>query len=123
MLRIAFRLLEINQLEECGQYARKVMELEPENYAGYYLMGRVFLYSADYPQAINLLEKSAALAPELATIQYSLYEAYHRTGRQEDAAKARDQFLRLDAFEKQKSGEVPAPVVSPVAPGGEKDER
>ncbi len=112
LLRLAFQMLEINQLDSCAGYALKIIELEPEDYAGYYLMGRIQLYQRDYPLAITSLEKSASLAPELAAIQYALYEAYHRVGRQEDSQKARARFLELDANEKRKRGEI----LSPAAP-------
>jgi tetratricopeptide (TPR) repeat protein len=108
LLRLAFRMLEINQLDSCASYALKIIELEPEDYAGYYLMGRIQLYQREYPQAITSLEKSASLAPELAAIQYALYEAYHRVGRQEDSRKARTRFLELDANEKRQRGEIPS---------------
>jgi tetratricopeptide (TPR) repeat protein len=114
LLRLAFRMLEINQLDSCAGYARRIVELEPEDYAGYYLMGRIQLYQRDYPQAIVSLEKSAFLAPELAAVQYALYEAYHRVGRQEDSQKARMRFLELDANEKRLRGEIPSPAAPPA---------
>jgi tetratricopeptide (TPR) repeat protein len=122
LLQVASRMLEINQLEQCGEYARRVMELEPENYAGYYLAGRIHLYSREFPEAITLLEKSASLAPDLAIIQYSLYEAYHRAGRQEEASKARDRFLRLDAVEKRQRGEESSLTESPFSLENQKAE-
>ncbi|HYK91569.1 MAG TPA: tetratricopeptide repeat protein [Acidobacteriota bacterium] len=108
MLRLAFRMLDTNQFERCTAYARKLIELEPSNYAGYYLMGRIHLYKREFSQAITLLEKSAALAPELAAIQYALAQAYQRAGRQEESLKARGRFSQLDAIEKQRQEGNPA---------------
>ncbi len=114
MLQIAFRMLETSQFEQCIKYARKVVELEPGNYAGYYLEGRVLFYSQEYGQSIPFLEKASSLAPELASIQYALYEAYRRAGRKEDAMRARERFARLDALEKQQAGGVSSSPQVPV---------
>ncbi len=116
MLYLAFRMLETNQFEQCAVYARKVIELEPGNYAGYYLMGRIHLYNREFPQAITLLEKSAALNPELAAIQYALAQAYQRAGRQEESLKARERFSQLDGIEKQRQEGNPAVARSLTSP-------
>lgn len=123
MLRLAFRMLETNQFDQCSAYARKLIQLEPGNYAGYYLMGRVHLYSRELPQAIALLEKAASLAPELAAIQYALSQAYQRAGRQEESLKARERFSQLDAIEKRQQQGSLASAESPNTPSGGKSER
>jgi tetratricopeptide (TPR) repeat protein len=109
MLRVAFQLLESGQFEPCAAMARRIAELDPGEYAGHYLQGRVLLYAREYDKAIALLEKSATLAPRLAAIRYALYEAYQRSGREQQAVRAREEFSRLDALEKQAQGEAGAP--------------
>jgi tetratricopeptide (TPR) repeat protein len=121
MMHLAFRMLETNQFEQCAVYARKLMELEPANYAGYYLMGRVHLYSKEFSQATALLEKSAELAPQLAAIQYALSQAYQRSGRQEDSVKARERFLRLEAIERQQQDLSSSSTAAPAASASAKD--
>jgi tetratricopeptide (TPR) repeat protein len=122
MLFVASRMLETGQFEQCREYARKLTELEPGNYAGYYLMGRIHLYFREFPQAIDSLERAASLAPETAAIQYALSQAYQRAGRQEDSLRARERFTKLDAVEKRQQGRSPASAQPPNIPATGKDE-
>ena len=94
LLQIAFHAIHSGKFEEAMPYALKAVEIEPENFAGHYALGKIYLEANDVDKAINVLEKSAALAPEVPSIQFVLARAYTRANRTADAARARAEFAR-----------------------------
>jgi tetratricopeptide (TPR) repeat protein len=107
LLQLASGLLQLERFEAGLPFGLRAVELDPENPTAYYLLGRTQLYLGDVKNAVATLEKGVSLAPGSAMLHYSLSQAYLRAGRPEEAARARAEFVRLDALEKRQPGEAP----------------
>ena len=78
-------------------YAEEAVKLQPALPAAHYLLGLLYADTSEYPKAITqleLAEKSQIHEPDL---YYALGRAYSRTGRKQEAARARAMFLRLSS--------------------------
>jgi predicted Zn-dependent protease len=69
------------------------------------VLGRALLELGRTEDAIRALERAAVLAPASADVHFALSRAYQRTGRTEAAARAREEFQRLEKLGRQR--EVP----------------
>ena len=76
-------------------YAREVVRREPSYPFGHYLLGLLYLDSADLIHSIPELETAARMVPQEAQFQFALGSAYAKAGRKADAARARAAFRRL----------------------------
>jgi predicted Zn-dependent protease len=76
--------------------AEKAVSLAPDVPAGHLVLGRTLLELGRTEEAITQLERAAALAPASADVFFALSRAYQRAGRAEAAARARDEFQRLE---------------------------
>jgi tetratricopeptide (TPR) repeat protein len=76
------------RLDEAERLVRRAVELEPDN--GSYLdsLGWILFQKGDLPAAVSTLERAEALAGAEPTILEHLGDAYLRSGRTADAAKA-----------------------------------
>jgi tetratricopeptide (TPR) repeat protein len=98
--------------------AEQAARLAPNVPAARLVLGRALLELGQTDRAVSELEKGAALAPESADLQFALARAYQRAGRNEEAEKARQEFLRLDRAAREKdaapaSGDVKEPETPP----------
>jgi len=117
MIQYCLEAIALEKFEDGLVYARKAAELEPENFAVHYVLGRIYLYLGDIPRSVASLERASALAPESAPVFYTLSQAYLRANRKTDAERARAEFQRLDALEKQRqTGINPEAKGSPPNP-------
>jgi tetratricopeptide (TPR) repeat protein len=117
ILQVALADISIRKFDEALEFATKAVVLDPGNFAGYYAQGRVYLYQNDLPHAIAMLEKAGSLAPNSAPVFYSLAQAYQRSKRPEDAARARAVFAKLEENEKRKDETNPEPIEKPPGTG------
>jgi tetratricopeptide (TPR) repeat protein len=76
--------------------AEKAVALVPDVPAGRLVLGRALLDLERPDEAIAQLERAAQLAPESAEVHFTLSRAYQRAGRTQDAAREREEFLRLE---------------------------
>ena len=84
-------------------YAEKALKLAPRLPFGHYLVGILRLDTGDAAGAIPELEIAQKAFPSEARVYFSLGTAYARTGRKAEAAKARAEFARLNAQERQRA--------------------
>jgi len=96
-------------------YAEEAVKLAPREPFGHYLLGMLRLDVDDYLHAIPELEIAEKSLPREPKIFAALGTAYSRTGRQQDAARARATFARLTAGEKKAVASESQP--EPRSPG------
>jgi predicted Zn-dependent protease len=96
MLEIASVRYQVDS-QDGLKYAEKAAKLAPGLPFAHYLLGVLRLDTGDAAGAIPELEIAEKAFPNRARIYFSLGNAYARAGRKTDAAKARAEFVRLDA--------------------------
>jgi tetratricopeptide (TPR) repeat protein len=96
LVQVASVELRRGQADQARSAAQKAVEIDPGVPAARLLLGRALLEAGEVDRAVQELEKGAKQAPESPEIHFSLARAYQRAGRDEDAARARREFLRLE---------------------------
>jgi tetratricopeptide (TPR) repeat protein len=77
-------------------YAEKAVELEPQSFPTHAVLGRIFAEGDVDPQrGVKELEEARKLAPGSPQVRIALATAYGKVGRKEDAARERQEFLKL----------------------------
>ena len=76
--------------------ARRAIALSPSSAEAHYLLGRALLEAGDGQTAIGELEEARMLNPDSPEVHFSLARAYARAKRDDDAAKERETFARLN---------------------------
>jgi predicted Zn-dependent protease len=76
-------------------YAAEAVRLAPGLAEAHYLYGVLLLETGNAPASIPELEAARRAEPEEAKIYFALAKAYRATGRERDAAQARESFRRL----------------------------
>jgi len=105
-VQAAFLYLKMGDLDKAEAHARRASELEPNNFAPHYLLGRVLVEMDRTPEAIRELETSARLSPSNANVHLSLAQAYQRTGKKEEANQEMKVFKKLDDERKQQESKL-----------------
>jgi len=106
LLQVALSAVDSGKFEEGFPYASRAVAADPENFAGYYTLGRIYVELNELSKAIEMLEKAAKIAPEVPTVHFVLSRAYARAKRPADAARARAEFSRLEQLDKKRRGEA-----------------
>ncbi len=70
-------------LDEANAAGRKAIELDPNNVAGYWIMGRIFHSTDRDREAVDLFKKVVALNPDFYTAYTDLRMCYERLGEKE----------------------------------------
>jgi predicted Zn-dependent protease len=76
-------------------YALEVVKLKPDYPFGHYLLGLLYFDSGNLSRSVPELEAAVRMVPQEPQFQFALGNAYARTGRKADAARARAAFRRL----------------------------
>ena len=92
--------------QEALPYAEKALKLAPRLPFTHYLVGLLRLDTGNPAGAIPELEIAQKSFPSESRIFFSLGTAYARTGHKTEAAKARAEFTRLHAKEKERAATV-----------------
>jgi tetratricopeptide (TPR) repeat protein len=95
-LQMAFEYLKRGQADQALPVAVEAARLAPDYFAARLALGQVLLELNEVPRATAELEAATTLAPGSPQAYFMLARAYARAGRQEDAARARAEFTRLD---------------------------
>ena len=106
MLQIALEAISSGKFEEALPYAKKASTVDPENFAAYYALGRIYLGLNDVPSAITMLVRASKVAPDVPGVYFVLARAYTRAKKPAEAARARAEFARLEALDKERRGEA-----------------
>jgi tetratricopeptide (TPR) repeat protein len=95
-LQIAFAYIRKGDYEKALPWARDGAAEAPTDYVAHHAYGQALLETGDVAGALIELEAGVKLAPDSPIMHFVLAKAYRRAGRQEDAEKAQQAFLRLD---------------------------
>jgi tetratricopeptide (TPR) repeat protein len=77
-------------------YAEKAVELEPRSFPARAVLGRILSEGGiDDERGIKELETARKIAPTSPQVRIALAKAYGKAGRKEDAARERQEFLKL----------------------------
>lgn len=116
-LQMVFEYLKRGDAAQALPIAIEAATLAPDLFATRLALGQVLLETNEIPRAITELEAAARLAPGSPQAHFMLARAYARAGREDDAAKARAEFTRLDQIVRttrqgsQAVGGIPSPGV------------
>jgi len=94
-LQLAFEYLKRGEPTSALPYAREAASLEPDSFVGHNALGRVLIEAGDLERGIAELETARNLAPESPENRVALAAAYAKAGRKQEAAREREEFLRL----------------------------
>ena len=84
-------------LEEAYAAGQKAIELDPNNFAGHWILGRIFYSTDKYPEAIELYKKVIALNPDFYTAYNDLRMSYERIGDKEKLEETLKRTLEMHA--------------------------
>lgn len=85
------------------KYAEEAVKLEPRRPFGHYLLGLLYLDTQNFASAISELETAKRSYPNVPEVYFALGNAYARSGRKADAARARAIFARLNVENEKES--------------------
>ena len=105
LLEIAYA--RANRFPEAIKQSQKVLQVLPEHFGSYMILGRSLAMSGDLEGAIPKLQKAATLRPDSPEPHVALSDVYERLGRISDAASERDEAMRLGAVPVEPPGPVP----------------
>lgn len=96
MVTIANEYIQRKDFQSALPYAQKATELEPQSFPAHVVLGRIFAEGGlDAERGVHELEMARKLAPTSPQVRIALATAYAKVGRKEDAARERQEFLKL----------------------------
>ena len=105
LMQIAFEYLKRSDATAALPYAQQAAALVPNAFPAHKALGQALLDTGDVDGAIKELLIGIKLAPDSPGLHFALARAYQRAGRNEDAAREREEFTRLDRLVRtQRSG-------------------
>jgi len=78
-------------------YARKAATLDPKLPLVHFLLGELYIYKAQYPEAIAEFQKEMEINPANAATYYKLADAYSRVQKFDEAERLLQRSIWLDA--------------------------
>jgi len=96
LVSIAAEYLKRGEYQTARPSAEKAVEVSPSYFAAHAILGQILAEGdLDVPRGTHELETAVRLAPWQPQVHFALGTAYAKAGRKEDAAKEREEFLRL----------------------------
>ncbi len=96
LVTIASEYIQRKEYKTGLPYAEKAVELEPQSFPAHAVLGRIFTEGdLDAERGVRELEEARKLAPGSPQVRIALATAYGKVGRKEDAARERQEFLKL----------------------------
>jgi tetratricopeptide (TPR) repeat protein len=96
LMQMAFEYLKRSDAATALPYAQQAAALVPNAFPAHKALGQALLDTGDVDGAIKELLIGIKLAPDSPGLHFTLARAYQRAGRNEDAAREREEFTRLD---------------------------
>ena len=96
LMQIAFEYLKRSDAATALPCAQQAAALVPNAFPAHKALGQALLDTGDVDGAIKELLIGIKLAPDSPGLHFTLARAYQRAGRNEDAAREREEFTRLD---------------------------
>jgi tetratricopeptide (TPR) repeat protein len=105
LMQIAFEYLKRSDGAAALPWAQKAVAAAPRDFPAHKALGHALLETGDVDGAIKELELGLKFAPDSPSLHFLLARAYQRAGRADEAARAREEFTRLDRLARtQRSG-------------------
>jgi tetratricopeptide (TPR) repeat protein len=105
LMQIAFEYLNRSDAANALGWAQKAVAAAPKAFSARKALGQALLETGDAHGAIAELKTGIQLAPDSPGLHFQLARAYQRAGQPEEAARAREEFTRLDRLARtQRSG-------------------
>lgn len=105
LMQIAYEYLKRGDAQSALPWAQQAVAAAPNAFPARKALGQALLETGDLDGSIKELHIGIKLAPDSPGLHFTLARAYQRAGRAEDAARARDEFTRLDRLARtQRSG-------------------
>ena len=96
LVTVASEYIQRKEYKTGLPYAEKAVELEPQSFPAHAVLGRIFVEGEiDLERGTKELEEARKLAPSSPQVRIALATAYGKAGRKEDAARERQEFLKL----------------------------
>jgi predicted Zn-dependent protease len=95
LLAIVRELERQSQFQEALGYAQRAVAAAPGDYAAHAILGRILVSLDRTEEGLRELELAKNIEAGSPQVYFALASAYAKLGRNEDAAKARAEFLRL----------------------------
>ena len=86
---------QAGQIPDAETAFQRAIQLDPQDYTGYYNLGRILAKFDSRETALQLLEKARSLAPQSVPILSALGTTYHLTGRIQEARVVFKDLLKL----------------------------
>jgi len=99
--RLGRALMDLGRTEEAVHTIQQAVRLPKPTSESCYLLGQANLQSGDYAQAKESFQRAIALLPDHTQAFFGLYTACMRLGQTEEAGRYREQFLKLEAIDRQ----------------------
>ena len=98
--RLGRTLLDLGQTEEAVRILQQAVGLPKPTSESCYLLGQAHMQSGDFAQAKDSFRRALGLLPDHTQACFGLYTACLRLGQTEEAARYREQFLKLEAVDR-----------------------
>ncbi len=96
LVTLAAEYIRRQDFKSALPYAEKSVALDPQFFAAHTVLGRALSEGGvDETRGLQELETARKLAPNSPQVRIALATAYAKAGRKEDAARERQEFLRL----------------------------
>lgn len=99
--RLGRAQMDLGRSEESIRTLQQAVRLPRPTSESCYLLGQAQLQSGDYEQAKEGFRRAITLLPDHTQAHFGLYTACLRLGQTEEAGKYREQFLKLEAIDRQ----------------------
>jgi tetratricopeptide (TPR) repeat protein len=105
LMQMAFEYLKQGNAPAALPFARQAVEAAPNAFPARRALGQALLETGDLEGAIRELQAGIKLAPDSPGLHFTLARALQRAGKLDEAARAREEFTRLDRLVRtQRSG-------------------
>lgn len=108
LVTLASEYLKSEDYKTALPYAEKAVSVDPESFPAHAVLGRVLAEGGlDLSRGVKELELARKLAPGSPQVHIALASAYSKSGRKEDAAKEREEFLKVRKLTDESNKTVP----------------
>ena len=108
LVAIAAELLRAEDYKSALPYAEKAIEADANSFPAHAILGRILVEGGiDKPRGVKELELARNLEPTSPQVRIALASAYAKVGRNEEAAKERQEFQTLRKESDQRSAVQP----------------
>ena len=99
--RLGQAQLDLGQTDEAVKALEQTLQSPDRSAENYYLLGQAYLQAGNYSKAVERFQNAIELRPDHTQAFFGLFNATMRQGQMEEAQKYRDQFLKLEAMDRQ----------------------